>query len=167
MSYEFYGPGLGTNGGGDADVDMDFATPADLEAAGIRPSSSAAVPTEEPQTLFEQGWEWFREIAGAKGEQQPRQPAPMPGATPDGKPTAAGFSSYAREAAVREVAQVDEEMAPIEETPPDSPAQQQEDERSWIERYQTHITLISTVVGLGTFVIWLALRKKNGKDERY
>ena len=166
MTYEFYGPGLGTNGG-DADVDMDFATAEDLEADGIRPSSSQPAPTEEPQTLFEQGWEWFREIAGAKGDQPAQQPAPMPGATADGKPTAAGFSSYAREAAVREVAEVDEEMAPIEETPPDSPAEQQAAAGSWIERYQTHITLISTVVGLGTFVIWLVLRKKSGEDERY
>jgi hypothetical protein len=146
MTYEFHGPGLGTNGG-------------DTE--------SRSESTEEPQTLFEQGWSWFREVAGAKNDQPAQQPVPMPGATADGKPTAAGFSSYAREAAVREVASVDEEMAPIEETPADDPETQQNDERAWIERYQTHITLVSTIVGLGTFVIWLALRNKNVRDERY
>lgn len=140
MSYEYYGPGLGTNGD---------SAPAETS------------PERDQETLFEQGWEWFREIAGTKNNNQTQQPAPMPGATADGKPTAAGFSSYAREAAVREVAEVDEEMAPIEETPPDDPETQRDDERSWIEQYQTHITLASTVIGLGTFVIWLMVRKKD------
>lgn len=140
MSYEYYGPGLGTDGNS---------------------SPTEASSEQDQETMFEQGWEWFREVSGAKDNQTPQQPAPMPGATADGKPSAAGFSSYARETAVREVAAVDEEMAPIEEQPPDDPETQQSDERSWIERYQTHITLVSTIVGLGTFVIWLVIRKKD------
>lgn len=129
MSYEYNTPGLGTNGDS----------------------------TGEPETVFEQGWEWFREIAAAKDSQPTAdQVVPMPGVTPGGKPSAANFSSYAQEVAVREVAAIDEETAPIEETPRgDEP-----DERSGIERYQTHITLISTVVGLGTFIVWLLIRKK-------
>ncbi len=142
MSYELRGLGLGTDG-----------------------DSASTSNASEQETLFEQGWEWFREIAGAKDDQPVQQPAPMPGATPDGKPTASGFSSYAREAAIRETAAIDEEQAPIEETPPDDPETRQNDERSWIERYQTHITLASTVIGLGTFVIWLMLRKKSSGEE--
>jgi len=114
---------------------------------------------DEEETLFEQGWEWFREIAAAKRNQPAtQQPVPMPGATPSGKPSPAGFSSYAREAAVREVAAIDEEAAPFQETTSDEEAA---DERTGIERYQTHITLISTVVGLGTFIVWLLIRKKD------
>lgn len=135
MSYEYYGPGLGTD-------------------------DSAS--TEEEETVFEQGWEWFREIAGKKTDQpSAEQPAPMPGATPDGKPSSESFAEYAREAAVRETAAVDEEIAPFQETSPDDPAE--EEERSWGERYQTHITLISTLVGLGTFVAWLLLRKNSNQ----
>jgi len=144
MTYEFYGPGLGTNG--------DTTPPA---------STEPAAPAEESETLFEQGWEWFREVAGGKnGQQQVEQPASMPGATAASSPTAAGFSQYASEAAIREVAVVDEEQAPIQEVPSDAP-DGQEDERSWIEQYQTHITIASTLVGLGTFIIWLAVRKKD------
>ena len=135
MSYEYYGPGLGTNGDSGS--------------------------TEEPETVFEQGWEWFREIAEGKGDQPVEQVAPMPGVTPDGKPSGEGFSSYVRETAIREVAAIDEQMAPIEETPPGSSEAEEADARSGIERYQTHITLISTLIGLGTFVAWLLLRKKD------
>lgn len=145
MGYEFHGPGLGTNGSTQS------------SNGGQQP----AVQDEETETLFEQGWDWFREISGSKGQQPEGQgAAPMPGATPDGKPSAAGFSAYARETAVREVAVVDEEQAPIEETPSDAPVEG-EDHRSWGERYQTHVTIVSSLVGLGTFVIWLMIRKKD------
>lgn len=135
MSYEFNLAGLGTNG----------------EAE------------DDGETLFEQGWEWFREIAARKQDEPAgkQAPVPMPGMAPGGKPSATGFSSYAGEAAVREVAAIDEEMAPIEETPPGSPEAEESEERTGIERYQTHITLISTVVGLGTFIVWLLVRKKD------
>lgn len=135
MAYEYYGPGLGAD------------------------ESSAS--TSEDETVLEQGWDWLKGIAGAKTEQPVEQPFPMPGATPDGKPSAESFANYAREAAIRETAAVDEEQAPIQETGPDDP----EEERSWGERYQTHITLISTLVGLGTFVAWLLLRKKDKDDQ--
>ncbi|MHC4119736.1 MAG: hypothetical protein ACYSWO_19740 [Planctomycetota bacterium] len=115
----------------------------------------------EPMVILEQGWDFFKEIASGKTDTPVQQSAPMPGATPDGKPSAESFVDYAREVAVREVAVVDEELAPIQETPPDSPDAQEE--RSWGDRYQTHITLISTVVGLGTFVAWLLLRKGNDR----
>ncbi|MHC4702352.1 MAG: hypothetical protein ACYTFQ_17430 [Planctomycetota bacterium] len=113
-------------------------------------------------SVLEQGWDLLKDIASGKTDVPAQQPAPMPGATPDGKPSAESFVDYAREVAVREVAVVDEEMAPIQETPPDSPSAQAE-ERSWGDRYQTHITLISTVVGLGTFVAWLLLRKGDNR----
>jgi hypothetical protein len=35
-----------------------------------------------------------------------------------------------------------------------------ENEQQWYERYSTHITIGSTVIGLGTFLIWLAVRKR-------
>lgn len=124
-------------------------------------TAQAVAPVEEDETLFEQGWEWFRDIVGGKGEQLVSgQPAPMPGATPDGKPSASGFSQYAAEVAIREVAAVDEDEAPIQEVPPDSQGEQRERQRSWVERYQTHVTIASTLIGLGTFVVWLMVRKK-------
>jgi len=129
---------------------------------GATPAPAAATPEGAPETLLEQGWDWFREVIGAKGQSTPdSQPLPMPGVTADGKPSAAGFSAYVREAAVREIATVDEEQAPVQETPDDDPRSDEGDGRSWIERYQTHITLVSTLVGLGTFVIWLVVRKKD------
>jgi len=151
MSYEYYGPGLGTNG----------------TSSGTSTTSSAERRDDaQPETVFERGWEWFREIASGKdqpaaGAATQTVAAPMPGATADGKPTAEGFAEYAQEAAVRATAAVDEEQAPIEEVPPESEAAQAADEQSWIERYQTHITLFSTVAGLVTFGIWLLVRKRD------
>lgn len=132
-------------------------------APGTAPSWQQDQEAEEPTTIIGEGWEWFREVLGAKGRQGSQdQPAPMPGATIDGKPSAEGFSAYAREAAIRETAAVEEEhQAPIQEAPDDSSSDEQDEERSWIERYQTHITLVSTVIGLGTFIVWLMVRKKD------
>lgn len=112
-------------------------------------------------TLIDQGWNWFREILGTKNQSGSTQPVPMPGATADGKPSASGFSAYAREAAVRETAVVDEEQAPIQEAPGGDPRVEENEQRFRIERYQTHITLASTIIGLGTFVVWLMVRKKD------
>jgi hypothetical protein len=36
-----------------------------------------------------------------------------------------------------------------------------ETEAPWYQRYQTHITIASTALGLVTFLGWLALRKKD------
>jgi len=75
-------------------------------------------------------------------------------ASGEAAPSAEGFANYAKNAAVNEAAAVEEDLvAPVEEDPGGSPG-------DWINRYQTHITIASTVIGLVTFVIWLAVRKK-------
>lgn len=131
-------------------------------APGTPPSNYQNEPTEEPRTMIGQGWNWFQEVIGAKEQGVSEQSTPMPGSTPSGKPTAAGFSAYAQEAAIRETAAVEEEQqAPIQEAPEDSSDVEQNEESSWIEQYQSHITLASTVIGLGTFIIWLMVRKKD------
>jgi hypothetical protein len=71
-----------------------------------------------------------------------------------GAPSAQGFSNYVKNAAVAEAAAVEEDvMGPAEDAPGGSSG-------NWISRYQTHITIASTAIGLATFVIWLVVRKK-------
>lgn len=98
---------------------------------------------------------------GESGESLPADKSdlvPMPGTTPSGKPSADGFSAYAKETAMREGAAAEDEILPIQELPGDEVADEQ---RTWVERYQTHITLASTMIGLATFGIWLIVRKKD------
>jgi len=132
MSYE-YMTGLGTNG---EQYDYDFA-----EEPGIIEKAEGAL-----RTFFY--------------PEQPSQPLPMPGATPSGQPTAEGFSQYTKEAAIREGAAAEDEVLPIQELPSDDPGERLAQTQTWIERYQTHITIASTVIGLGTFGIWLLVRKR-------
>lgn len=74
--------------------------------------------------------------------------------TAEASPTAQGFSDYAKNAAVTEAAAVEEEViGPVEEEPGGSSG-------NWLNRYQTHITIASTAIGLVTFVIWLVVKKK-------
>jgi hypothetical protein len=75
----------------------------------------------------------------------------------DTKMTANGLAQHASDVA-REVADtVYDESMPIES---DSRNSSGGEEQPWYERYSTHITIGSTVIGLGTFMIWLAVRKK-------
>jgi hypothetical protein len=37
---------------------------------------------------------------------------------------------------------------------------------TWLQQYMPHITIASTLIGLGTFVIWLAVRSKDKKEDR-
>lgn len=85
----------------------------------------------------------------------PQPPSGNAGAVDDkGSPTAQGFSDYAKNAAVTEAAAVEEEViGPVEEEPGGSSG-------NWLNRYQTHITIASTAIGLVTFVIWLVAKKK-------
>lgn len=71
-----------------------------------------------------------------------------------GSPTAQGFANYAKGVATQEAAAVEEDtMGPAEDAPGGSPG-------DWLSRYQTHITIASTAIGLVTFAIWLVARKK-------
>jgi hypothetical protein len=66
----------------------------------------------------------------------------------------AQIASAAKNVAVSEAAAVEEEtMGPVEDAPGGSSG-------DWLSRYQTHITIASTAIGLLTFVIWLVVRKK-------
>ena len=102
---------------------------------------------------------------GANGESLPADksdlfpsggalPADKSDLFPSGQPTADGFSTYAQETAAREGAAAEDEILPIQELPGD-------EQGTWIERYQTHVTLASTMIGLATFGIWLIVRKKD------
>lgn len=69
-------------------------------------------------------------------------------------PAAQAVANAAKNVAVTEAAAVEEDvMGPVEDAPGGSSG-------NWLSRYQTHITIASTVIGLLTFVIWLAVRKK-------
>jgi len=135
MSY--YGPGLG-NG----------------------EQSEAASRSRDGGTI-EQAVDFVKNVSGFPQREQAQAPAPMPGKTDSGAPSAGGFAQYAAAVAERETAAIDEEQAPFEEVPGDSEQAYQQDERSWVERYQSHITIGSTIIGLLTFVAWLVLRKKD------
>ena len=139
MSYE-YMAGLGTNNG--EHYDYDFATEA---------------TSEEQQSILEKAEDALRTFFYPE-QSSSNQEQPMPGATASGQPTAEGFSEYTKEAAVRAGAAAEDEILPVQELPGDE--QEDVEQRTWIERYQTHITIASTVIGLGTFVIWLIVRKK-------
>jgi hypothetical protein len=71
------------------------------------------------------------------------------GATPQ-QPTAQGFAQYARQVTGEESARAEMEALPIEA----------ETAIPWYQRYQTHITIASTVVGLGAFGLWLYVQSK-------
>jgi hypothetical protein len=123
-------------------------------------STVAAQPGAAPSQDTGGIVDWVKGAIGMPtGQQVPA--APMPGGTGANKPTAQGFATYAQEAALRTGAAAENEVLPIEETPPDSAGQQAAEEQTWIERYQTHITLASTAIGLGTFLVWLVIRKKD------
>lgn len=81
----------------------------------------------------------------------------VPQTTPSGSKTASTAQAVANAAkgvAVTEAAAVEQEIiGPVEESPGGASG-------SWLSRYQTHITIASTVIGLLTFVIWLVARKK-------
>ena len=67
---------------------------------------------------------------------------------------AAQVANAAKNVAISEAAAVEEEtMGPAEDAPGGSSS-------DWLSRYQTHITIASTAIGLLTFVIWLVVRKK-------
>lgn len=71
-----------------------------------------------------------------------------------GSPGAQAAANTAKNIAVTEAAAIEEDtMGPVEDSPGGSTG-------DWLSRYQTHITIASTVIGLGTFLIWLAVRKK-------
>lgn len=145
MSYEYRG--LGTN---------PILGPAEF-IGYERPASEQ--PEEEG--LIEKAGEWARRVFFYPEQPAPQQPVPMPGATQTGQPTADGFSAYAKEAALREGAAAEDEILPVQELPGDAPAEVEAQQRTWIERYQTHVTIASTVIGLATFGIWLLVRKKD------
>lgn len=71
------------------------------------------------------------------------------GTTPQ-QPTAQGFAQYARQVTGEESARAEMDALPIEA----------ESAIPWYQRYQTHITIASTVVGLGAFGIWLYVQSK-------
>jgi hypothetical protein len=124
-----------------------------------RRTNDPPLPPEEPgASLF--SLDWVKSLVGFPEQEAPPSPAPMPGKTQSGAPTATGFSKYAGEAAIRAGAAQEDEIYPIEEAPESDPSQYGAEERSWIQRYQTHITIASTVIGLATFLGWLILRKK-------
>lgn len=116
---------------------------------------------DQEEGLIEKAENAFMTFFYPEQPEQPEQPpAPMPGATPSGKPTAQGFSEYAKETAIREGAAAEDEVLPVQELPSDDPGERQAQAQTWIERYQTHITIGSTLIGLVTFGIWLIVRKR-------
>lgn len=121
---------------------------------GATTPSSAETPAAEGERkgVWESITEWFT----AEGERVTDRPAPTPagkasGAPAGGTPTPDGFAQYAREVAGSEAARQEMETLPIEDQTP----------APWYQRYQTHITIASTGLGLLTFLGWLALRKKD------
>jgi len=78
----------------------------------------------------------------------------LPADKSDIQPTAEGFATYAKDVARTEGAAAEEDILPVQELPGDTSG-------TWVERYQTHITIASTVIGLATFGIWLIVRKKD------
>jgi len=127
-------------------------------------TQNASLPSPEDEDEDEGGisavFDWVAETVGFPTQPKPESPLPMPGQTSTGKATESGFATYTAAAAERTAAAIDDENMPIEEAPADSPEEVRTEQRSWIEQYQTHITLASTVIGLLTFIIWLAVRKK-------
>lgn len=134
------------------------ATAALARQAGAPAPSGGGAPAEEGEGEGERKgvWETITEWFTAEGERVTDRPAPTPaakssGAPSGGTPNADGFAQYAREVAGTEAARQEMETLPIED----------QTGAPWYQRYQTHITIASTAIGLLTFVGWLALRKKD------
>jgi hypothetical protein len=125
------------------------------EAGSAAPAAEEGAPAEgERKGVWESITEWFT----AEGERVTDRPPPTPaakgsGAPSGGTPTPDGFAQYAREVAGSEAAGQEMRSLPIEDQTP----------APWYQRYQTHITIASTAIGLVTFFGWLALRDKGGK----
>jgi hypothetical protein len=107
-------------------------------------AAEAEAPAEgERKGVFETITEWFTR----EGERVTDRPAPA-GAE---KPTAEGFAAHAADAAATEAASAEMSTLPIED----------ETTIPWYTRYQTHITIASTVIGLGSFLAWVILKDKD------
>jgi hypothetical protein len=107
-----------------------------------------AAPAEgERKGVWESITEWFTET----GERVTDRPAPA-GVTSKGgrQPTSEGFAAHAEGAAREEAATAEMDTLPIED----------ETGIPWLTRYQTHITIASTVIGLGAFIGWVMLKDK-------
>lgn len=112
------------------------------------PSGDGGAPADgERKGVWETVTEWFT----ASGERVTERPAPTPG---EKAPSADGFAEHTRRVAGEEAADQEMRTLPIED----------EDLAPWYQRYQTHITLASTGIGLVTFMGWLLLKdKKKGR----
>lgn len=122
-----------------------FCCPPGSLATDPSPASSDAPAAGERKGVWESITEWFTET----GERVTERPAPS-GVTGKDQPTADGFAEHASNAAGTEAARAEMDELPIED----------ETEIPWYTRYQTHITIASTVIGLGAFVGWVALKDK-------
>lgn len=127
----------------------------------VRAPTTAQPTTEQEGGVLAQVSNVIKGAIGLPTSSTSEQAPQMPGATVSGKPTAAGFAEYSQAAARQTAASVEEDvMGPVEDSPARSGGQDAADVQGWIQRYQTHITIASTVIGLFTFVIWLVARKK-------
>jgi hypothetical protein len=121
--------------------------PGGLVAAPPGERREAAAPAEgERKGVWESITEWFTET----GERVTDRPAPT-GARKDQQPTSEGFAAHAEGAAREEAARAEMDELPIED----------ETGIPWYTRYQTHITIASTVIGLGAFIGWVMLKDKD------
>jgi len=82
---------------------------------------------------------------------------PPEGKTAQGEQTPAAKGASAAVAAIAVEAGEEEEdrRIPFQETPDGGAG------GTWLQEYSTHITIVSTAIGLLTFFGWLALRQRN------
>jgi len=120
------------------------------------PSEAAAAPAAEPEN--EESFDSFLDrIAAGAGEAAEAVSSKFTGEVQD---TAGKLVGTAAQVAIEEGQAAEDEAIPWQETPEGG------DGNNWLQQYMPHITIASTLIGLGTFVIWLAVRNKDKKESR-
>lgn len=117
-------------------------------ALATAPAGAGTQEQGEPETAVPSGGKGVVETVTEWAEDL-FDPTKGGGAAPQ-QPTAQGFAQYARQVTGEESARAEMSTLPIEA----------EDSIPWYQRYQTHITIASTVVGLGVFGLWLYVQSK-------
>jgi hypothetical protein len=119
------------------------------------PSSTAATPAAEPGETEESFDSFLDRLAAGAGEAAEAVVSKFSGQEEAGK-----LVGTAAQVAIEEGQAAEDELIPFQETPGGG------DGDNWLQQYTPHITIASTLIGLGTFVIWLAVRKKDQKEAR-